>query len=215
MRTSFLAAAAAAALLTTGAAVAQDQGNQNMQGGSAPPTHMKGPRAGNQGQSGSESGSMRNEQPGSNLQTQPTSNGPNERTGAPNATSNEPMRGNENMRMNGNLRTNENLTTRERINNNIRNTTNIRNRTNIRLTTVQRTRIRDRVILSGRAPRVTNVNFRVGVGVRVPRNVRVALVPPEIVELFPQWSGYDYFVYGSEIVIVDPASFAIMAVLPI
>ena len=86
---------------------------------------------------------------------------------------------------------------------------------NIPLTTVQRTRIRDRVILSGRAPRLTNVNFRIGVGVRIPRNVRIAIVPPEIVEIFPQWAGYSYFVYGEQIVIVDPASFAILAVLPV
>lgn len=88
------------------------------------------------------------------------------------------------------------------------------NRTNIRLTTVQRTRIKD-VVVRAHGPRLTHVTFRVGVGARIPRTVRVAVLPPEIVTIAPQWAGFSYFVYGGEIVIVDPASFAIVATLPL
>ncbi len=87
-------------------------------------------------------------------------------------------------------------------------------RANIRLTTLQRTRIKQ-VVLRGRAPRLMRVDFRLGVGARVPRNVRVAVLPPEIVAVAPQWAGFSYFVYGNEIVVLDPASFAIVGVLPL
>ena len=87
-------------------------------------------------------------------------------------------------------------------------------RGNLRLTTTQRTRIRD-VVVRAHGPRLTHVTFRVGVGARVPRTVRVAVLPPEIIALAPQWQGYSYFEYADQIVIVDPASFAIVAVLPV
>jgi hypothetical protein len=87
-------------------------------------------------------------------------------------------------------------------------------RANIRLTTLQRTRIKE-VVLRGRAPRLTRVDFRLGVGARVPHTVRVAVLPPEIVAVAPQWAGFSYFVYGNEIVVVDPASFAVVGVLPL
>jgi hypothetical protein len=88
------------------------------------------------------------------------------------------------------------------------------NRTNIRLTTVQRTRIKD-VVVRAHGPRLTHVTFRVGVGARIPHGVRIAVLPPEIVTIAPQWAGYSYFEYGDQIVIVDPASFAIVAMLPL
>jgi len=82
------------------------------------------------------------------------------------------------------------------------------------MTTAQRTRIRE-VVRVKSAPRLTNVSFRIGVGERIPRNVTVAVLPPEIVEIAPQWSGFSYFVYGDEIVVIDPMSFAIVGVLPL
>jgi hypothetical protein len=88
------------------------------------------------------------------------------------------------------------------------------NTTNITMTTAQRTRIRE-VVRVKSAPRLTNVSFRIGVGERIPRTVTVAVLPPEIVEIAPQWSGFSYFVYGDEIVVIDPMSFAIVGVLPL
>lgn len=86
--------------------------------------------------------------------------------------------------------------------------------TNVNITTTQRTRIKEVVRLRS-GPRLDRVSFRIGVGERVPRNVTVAVLPPEIVEIVPQWSGFSYFVYGDEIVIIDPLSFAIVGVLPL
>jgi hypothetical protein len=88
------------------------------------------------------------------------------------------------------------------------------NRTHLRLTTTQRTRIKD-VVVRAHGPRLTHVTFRIGVGARVPRDVRIAVLPPEIVAIAPEWQGYSYFEYGDQIVIVDPATFAIVATLPL
>jgi hypothetical protein len=88
------------------------------------------------------------------------------------------------------------------------------NGAHLRLTTTQRTRIHD-VIVRAHGPRLTNVTFRIGVGARIPRTVRVAVLPPEIVAIAPEWQGYSYFEYGDQIVIVDPMTFAIVATLPL
>jgi hypothetical protein len=86
---------------------------------------------------------------------------------------------------------------------------------NVSLTTEQRTTIRQKVLTSS-APRVSgHVNFDIRVGVVVPRTVRVAPVPVTLVEIEPQWRGYMYFVSGDEIIVVEPGSLRIVAVLDV
>jgi len=83
----------------------------------------------------------------------------------------------------------------------------------VNLTQQQRTEIRQTVINSGNAPRVSSVNFNIGVGVVVPQTVNFAPLPPTIVSIHPDWRGYYYFVYAEEIIIVEPGSRRIIAVL--
>jgi hypothetical protein len=71
------------------------------------------------------------------------------------------------------------------------------------VTTEQRTEIRTVILKSGNAPRVTNVNFSISVGVNVPRTIRVAVLPPRVVEIYPAWRGYRYFIVGDQIIIID------------
>ena len=59
-----------------------------------------------------------------------------------------------------------------------------------------------------------NANFDVTVGARIPRSVHVAVLPEEIVRLVPEYRGYEYFLVGEEIVIVDPRTLEIVAVIP-
>ena len=82
----------------------------------------------------------------------------------------------------------------------------------VSLSTEQKTRIRQ-TVLTGSAPRVTSVNFDIRVGTVVPRTIRVAPLSPILVEIEPQWRGYMYFVYNDEIIIVEPGSLRIVAVL--
>jgi uncharacterized protein DUF1236 len=86
--------------------------------------------------------------------------------------------------------------------------------TSTTITTEQRTRIRETVLRQGNAPRVSNVNFQINVGVVVPRTVRVVPLPVTIVEIQPAWRGYVYFIVDDEIIIVEPNTLRIVAVIP-
>ena len=66
----------------------------------------------------------------------------------------------------------------------------------------------------GDAPRVSSVNFSLSVGTVVPRTVKYVLLPPRVVEIYPAWRGYHFFIVGDQIVIVEPGSLRIVAVIP-
>ena len=87
----------------------------------------------------------------------------------------------------------------------------MRGGTHAKLTIEQKTNLRTTVLRAG--PRLTHVNFHIGVGVRIPHTVRLVAVPQEILAIYPEWANYEYFAYGDEIVIVDPATLAIISVL--
>jgi hypothetical protein len=84
----------------------------------------------------------------------------------------------------------------------------------VNLTTEQRTTIRQ-TVLTPNAPRASNVNFSVNVGTVVPSSVRVIAVPDTIVKINPRWKGYRYFVFNDEIIIVEPRTLKIVAVLDV
>jgi hypothetical protein len=86
---------------------------------------------------------------------------------------------------------------------------------NVTLNTEQRTKIRETVINAGNAPKVSNVNFAVNVGTVVPRSVHIVSVPDTLVEIQPAWRGHLYFIVGDQIVIVEPGSLKIVAILPV
>jgi len=68
-------------------------------------------------------------------------------------------------------------------------------------------------VLTSSAPRVEHVNFDIRVGVAVPHDVRIVALPATIVEIEPEWRGYMYFVSGDQIIVVEPGSLRIVAVL--
>jgi hypothetical protein len=82
------------------------------------------------------------------------------------------------------------------------------------LTVEQKTKVRETVLRGGNAPRVTSVNFTVSVGTVVPTTVRVVELPPVLIEYYPDWRGYLYFVYNDEIIVVD-RNHRIIAVLDV
>lgn len=81
-----------------------------------------------------------------------------------------------------------------------------------KLSTEQRTQITS-VIRSQRVAPVTNVNFSVSVGTRVPRTVEFHTLPAEVVTIYPQWRGYRFIIVKEEIVIIDPNTYEIVAVI--
>lgn len=59
-----------------------------------------------------------------------------------------------------------------------------------------------------------DINFSVSVGVTVPRTVEVHTVPVSVVEVYPQYRGYRYFVLADgRVVIVEPASYEIVTII--
>ncbi|MGM4878031.1 DUF1236 domain-containing protein [Bradyrhizobium barranii] len=77
----------------------------------------------------------------------------------------------------------------------------------------QRTRISASISRLNVQP-LANVNFSLSVGTVVPRDVRLQSLPTEVVEIVPQYRGYDFVLVKDEIVIVEPSSSKIVAVMP-
>jgi hypothetical protein len=80
------------------------------------------------------------------------------------------------------------------------------------LTDEQKSKIRSTVFTSN-APRVTNAKFPLNIGTVVPRSVRLTAVPAPLVEIHPAWRDHMYFVVKNELVIVDPETKKIVAVV--
>jgi hypothetical protein len=76
----------------------------------------------------------------------------------------------------------------------------------------QRTKITT-VIRNQHVAPVTNVNFSISVGTRVPRDVAFHPLPTEIVTIYPDWRGYQFILVSGQIVVIDPQSFEIVAVI--
>jgi len=82
-----------------------------------------------------------------------------------------------------------------------------------KLTTEQRTKITT-VIHNERVAPVTNVNFSISVGTRVPREgITLHRLPSEVVTIYPEWRSYEYIVVRSQIIVIDPGTYEIVAIL--
>jgi hypothetical protein len=87
-------------------------------------------------------------------------------------------------------------------------------KTSVQLSQDQRTRIQA-VIGKEHAPRFSgSEHFDITVGARVPRDVHVAVLPEDIVSIVPEYRGFDYILVGDSILIVDPVTLEIVAVIP-
>jgi hypothetical protein len=82
-----------------------------------------------------------------------------------------------------------------------------------KLSTEQRTKITT-VIRSEHVAPSNNVNFSIAVGTRVPReSVTFRPLPAEVVTIYPEWRGYEFFLVRDQIIVVDPRTLEIVAVL--
>ena len=81
------------------------------------------------------------------------------------------------------------------------------------LTPETRTRIHEFIARERNAPRVNSPNFEVAVGTRVPRTVAFVALPPTVVELQPAWRGFEYFLIGDQMVVVNPRTMEIIAII--
>jgi hypothetical protein len=83
-----------------------------------------------------------------------------------------------------------------------------------KLSSDQRTKI-STVIKQQNIQPATNINFSVSVGTRVPRTVGFHPLPTEIISIYPDWRGYEMFLVGDQLVVVNPRTLEIVAVLDV
>jgi Protein of unknown function (DUF1236) len=76
----------------------------------------------------------------------------------------------------------------------------------------QRTKI-STVIRGQHVQPVTKVNFSISVGTRVPHEMSFHALPAEVVTVYPEWRGYEFILVNEQIVVVDPRTFEIVAVI--
>lgn len=82
-----------------------------------------------------------------------------------------------------------------------------------KLSTEQRTQITS-VIREEHVRPVTNVNFSISVGTRIPREgIELHALPSRVVTIYPEWRTYKYVLVKDEIVIINPDTYEIVAVL--
>lgn len=81
-----------------------------------------------------------------------------------------------------------------------------------KLSTEQRTTIRTSITKQNVQP-VTNVNFSISVGTRVPRTVTFHPLPADVITMYPDWRGHEFFLVRSQIIVVNPRTMEIVAVL--
>ena len=81
------------------------------------------------------------------------------------------------------------------------------------LSTEQHVKFRE-TIRGEKVERLTNVAFLITVGEAVPRTVHRYRFPVSVMEYAPQYRGYEYILVGDEILVVDPRTMRIVAVIP-
>jgi uncharacterized protein DUF1236 len=80
-----------------------------------------------------------------------------------------------------------------------------------KLSTEQRTKIT--TIIRQQKVEPAHLNVSVRVGTRVPANVRFYPLPAEVFVVYPEWRGYDYIMVGNQILVIDPRTHEIVAIL--
>ncbi|HET6838862.1 MAG TPA: DUF1236 domain-containing protein [Bradyrhizobium sp.] len=81
-----------------------------------------------------------------------------------------------------------------------------------RLSGEQRTRISG-VFRDQRIEPLANANFAIVVGARVPRDITFHALPAEVVTIYPEWRGYEFVRVRDQILVINPRTLEIVAVL--
>ena len=219
MRNSLLITAAAAALIAgTGIVAAQDKG---MSGSSAPGTSQA--PAANSDSSTGPSGSEMKGRKGNEVQqkTMPSDRGA-QRAQEPSSgkAASDTQRSRDGMKGEKNEQNaNENRGTMDRNATDNRSmdkagTTTGQAGAAAKLSTEQRTTVRA-AIDKQHVRNITNVNFSISVGTRVPRTVTFHPLPVELVTYYPSWRGYEYILVNDQIIVVNPRTLEIVAILEV
>jgi hypothetical protein len=80
-----------------------------------------------------------------------------------------------------------------------------------KLSTEQRTKIT--TVIRQQKVQPAKLNVSISVGTRVPSSVHFYPMPREVIVIYPEWRGYDYILVGDQIVVLDPRTHEIVAIL--
>lgn len=83
----------------------------------------------------------------------------------------------------------------------------------VKLSTDQRTKITSIIKQQNVAP--ARLTVSVSVGTRIPDSVRFYPLPQQVIVIYPEWRGYDYILVGDQIVVIDPRTHEIVAILDV
>jgi len=82
-----------------------------------------------------------------------------------------------------------------------------------KLSTEQRTQITT-VIKEQRVAPVTKVNFSIAVGTKVPRSgLTFHPLPARVMTIYPEWRGYEFILVNDQILVINPRTLEIVAIL--
>lgn len=84
----------------------------------------------------------------------------------------------------------------------------------VQLSPEQRTRVRDTIVRE-HDHRIDHADFALSVGTRIPRSERVYELPPDLISIVPEYRGFKYILVRDELVILDPVTLEIVAVIPV
>jgi len=80
-----------------------------------------------------------------------------------------------------------------------------------KLSNEQRTKITS--ILKEHKVESTKLNVSVSVGTRIPASVHIYPLPVQVIEVYPEWRGFNYILVGDQIVIISARTHEIVAIL--
>lgn len=80
-----------------------------------------------------------------------------------------------------------------------------------KLSTEQRTKITSVIKQQKVAP--VKLDVSINVGTRIPASVHFYPLPQEVYVIYPEWRGYDYILVGDEIIVINPRTREIVAIL--
>jgi hypothetical protein len=81
----------------------------------------------------------------------------------------------------------------------------------VKLSTEQRSKIT--TVIRQQKVQPVKLDISLNVGTRVPPSVHYYPLPREVIVIYPEWRGYDYILVGDQVVILDPRTHEIVAIL--
>ena len=60
---------------------------------------------------------------------------------------------------------------------------------------------------------ITNVNFNISIGTRVPRSVTYYPLPSRVIEIYPEWRGYYFILVNGRYLILRPQTYEIVYII--